>query len=539
MGPPRRVLAVIFLLGVFRCAASFAIQAATQITPTGGGGAPRIDWLTDGGDAARTGWVPGEQRLTRDTVPKLKLRWKISTGNAPRGLHALMPALIIGELQTPAGLIEVGIVSGVSDTLYAFDVDAGKLIWQRHWDDPQSTGGGATESASITDPRHNSFLQPGGSTSVPAIGPADADGRRPLYFVTGDGVLHAVNAADGHDLQPAFPFHAGKNWALNLTGDVLWMATTYAGASVVATRLSDPQHAVLSYDAGSGGVWGRRGVAVDSTGAAWMTTGNGPFDPAIGQYADSVISVRISGNALALADYYTPRNWNWLRRRQLDPDDTPVLFTYHGRELLVSAGEECRMVLLDARSPGGTDHQTPLARTAPFCNEEVDFQNGGSWGALSTWEDGSGTRWVLAPFRGPVSSGFKFPTVNRPAARAGGVAAFTVDEKAGALSLSPVWVSRDMDRGEPVVIANGVVFGYGSGEETQQVWPGVGLLFDASSRASKGTHATIYALDAATGRELWSSGDSITSWNHFSGITAVNGRVYLGTYDGTIWCFGV
>jgi len=28
-------------------------------------------------------------------------------------------------------------------------------------------------------------------------------------------------------------------------------------------------------------------------------------------------------------------------------------------------------------------------------------------------------------------------------------------------------------------------------------------------------------------------------WNHFSGITVVNGRVYLGTYDGTLYCFGV
>ena len=28
-------------------------------------------------------------------------------------------------------------------------------------------------------------------------------------------------------------------------------------------------------------------------------------------------------------------------------------------------------------------------------------------------------------------------------------------------------------------------------------------------------------------------------WNHFSGITVVNGRVYLGTYEGTLYCFGV
>ena len=53
------------------------------------------------------------------------------------------------------------------------------------------------------------------------------------------------------------------------------------------------------------------------------------------------------------------------------------------------------------------------------------------------------------------------------------------------------------------------------------------------------THATIYALDARTGKELWSSGDQITSFNHFSGLSVANGRVYIGTYDGTLYCFGV
>ena len=42
-----------------------------------------------------------------------------------------------------------------------------------------------------------------------------------------------------------------------------------------------------------------------------------------------------------------------------------------------------------------------------------------------------------------------------------------------------------------------------------------------------------------TGRELWSSGNQITSFSHFSGITVANGRVYIGTYDGTMYCFGV
>jgi outer membrane protein assembly factor BamB len=84
-----------------------------------------------------------------------------------------------------------------------------------------------------------------------------------------------------------------------------------------------------------------------------------------------------------------------------------------------------------------------------------------------------------------------------------------------------------------------MVFGYGSGEETKQAWPDIGLQFDSTIRAEKGTHATIYVLDAETGKELWSSAEQMHQWNHFSGITVANGRVYLGTYDGTLYCFGM
>ena len=96
-----------------------------------------------------------------------------------------------------------------------------------------------------------------------------------------------------------------------------------------------------------------------------------------------------------------------------------------------------------------------------------------------------------------------------------------------------------MRRGEPVIIVNGMVFAYGSGEETKQSWPDIGLQFDSSIRAAKGTHATIYALDAITGKELWTSGDQMKGWNHFSGITVVNGRSTWARTKGTLYCFGV
>ena len=51
--------------------------------------------------------------------------------------------------------------------------------------------------------------------------------------------------------------------------------------------------------------------------------------------------------------------------------------------------------------------------------------------------------------------------------------------------------------------------------------------------------AALYALDGQTGKELWSSGNQIESWNHFSGLTVANGRAYVATFDGTLYSFGV
>ena len=125
------------------------------------------------------------------------------------------------------------------------------------------------------------------------VGPPDAQGRRPIYFVTGDGMLHILNAATGDDLQPSYMFHTGKGWSLNLVDNVLWMANTYAGDTISAVRLDDPQHTVMNFNAGSGGAWGRRGAVIDSTGAAWTTTGDGVYDPTSDppRYANSVVGV--------------------------------------------------------------------------------------------------------------------------------------------------------------------------------------------------------------------------------------------------------
>jgi outer membrane protein assembly factor BamB len=100
-------------------------------------------------------------------------------------------------------------------------------------------------------------------------------------------------------------------------------------------------------------------------------------------------------------------------------------------------------------------------------------------------------------------------------------------------------------------VASGIAFTYAAGEDGTQVAPDVawnepggpkyggGLSSGSVRRIPNSRRATLYALDALTGKELWSSGDQITSWNHFSGLTVANGRAYIATFDGMLYCFGV
>jgi hypothetical protein len=133
------------------------------------------------------------------------------------------------------------------------------------------------------------------------------------------------------------------------------------------------------------------------------------------------------------------------------------------------------LYLLDSQS------LTPMFQTEPLSNV---------WGGLSSWQDDDGRRWVLAPVWGP----------------AGAIVAYKVEESNGKPALTQAWVSRNMSSPEPPVITNGVVFALSAGEST---------------------HATLYALDAATGKEMYSTGDQVTAPGNLTGITLANGRVYF------------
>jgi len=493
------------------------------------------DWLTDGGDTRRNNWQKDETLLTPANVKDMKLLWKIKLDNKPRQMHSLLEPLVIGRLDTSSGPKQVVIQVGVSDNVYAIDVDKGEILWHKHFDSSfQERPGG----------RGSSVLCPGGMTANVTIGPGAAPGKYVIYAASWDGKLHQLNAADGEDLAPPAKFMPpnGKPYAMSLWQNVIYThsAQGCGGNPNMAYTYDLATNKVGSWGPAGGGMWGRSGPAISKSGTMYTGTGDGRWDPENGLYGNGIIGVKQNPEtkSLDLVDYYGPSNAEWLWKRDLDMQVTPTIFDWNGKEYMVDASKECRMYLMDTESVGGDDHRTPVYRTPLICNEIVDFAEAGIWGSLASWEDAKGTRWVLTPFWGPKHPKFTAP-VEYGEVKKGAIAAFKMDTKDGKVQLTPVWISRDMNQAEPPLVANGMVFAYGSGENTAQAFPDVGLDFRMERRLPLSTHAVLYVLDAQTGKELWSSGNQIATWNHWSGIAVANGSVYINTYDGVLYRFGI
>ncbi len=501
------------------------------------------DMLTQGVDNGRTGWVKDEKGFTPANVGGTKLLWKLKLQSTPRAMHNLFSPLIAERVTTAQGVREIGVVAGVSDDLFGIDVASGQQIWHTHFD------GGPTPA-----PPANDTLCPAGQTAAPTMALV-APGRYTVYAVSWDGRLRQINAADGTDAAPPEKFlpGGGKPYALNLQDGVIYTATAQGcgGLPNAFYSFDLTSRRASAFIPAGGGLWGRRGAAIAPDGTVYLGTGDAQFDPSNRRLGNGIVGVKLdAGKQLQLTDFFGAPNANWLWRRDLDVNVTPVLFDHRGRKFLVGTSKECRLWLLDRDSLGGEDHRTTLHSTPLICNDAQAFDGKGVWGSLSAWQDGAGTQWVVAPFWGPVSKEFKAP-IEHSRPTGGGVAAFKLTERAGKWQLTPAWLSRDMDLAEEAIIANGIVFAYAAGEDASQVVPdaawnepggpkyGGGLSSGPARRIPTSRKAALYALDGQTGKELWSSGNQIESWNHFSGLTVANGRAYIATFDGVLYCFGV
>ncbi len=560
--------------------------------------APSNEWLTWGYDQERSGFNRAETTLSKDNVSKLAVLWSTQVPVVPKeiALSTLTAPLVV---QGVAGKTMV-FVESMDDALIALDADTGTLLWQKKYPN------------TLTAPRAATWLCPNTQNATPVIDKQ----KGIIYFTTSDGKLRGVSLSDGAERVTPTDFVTpfARTWSLNLIDDVIYSPTSRGCAdaisNVAAADVSDPMHPRVSrlYTNGGkpAGAWGRGGVVKGPKGIL-VQTEDGPFDPGGGSFGEAVLA--LATKEMRIVDSFAPTNWDHLNLKDLDMGAAnPVAFPYKNRTVVAPIAKESVLYLLDGNSLGGANHQTPLYQGPKLGNDEEVFQGRGVWGAIATYEDPQGQRFLYVPMWGPLSKSaptFKYSDGDTPD---GSLMAFQVTDDGGKLGAAPVWISSNMHVPDPPVIANGVVYAIQTGENTTQnqgraagpgragapaapgdpAAPGAGRgrgagpgptppaaaaqpaaagdqpadgragapgqggrgLFDpaaaaaaqqnsAKFRATPVSNLVLYALDAQTGKQLYSSEKIIPGWTHFSEPVVAAGKVFVVTWDAHVYAFGL
>ena len=273
-----------------------------------------------------------------------------------------------------------------------------------------------------------------------------------LNVITRDGMLHSIYVSNGGPSKPPVRFAPANT---NVTGLIVVDNVAYAAAG---PGCDAPPDQLLALDLASKQVATFRadtvGFALGPDGTVFVSTTAGEL-------------IALEPKTLALEGVY---------KAGQPFATTPVIFQHEDKAWLAAATKDGLFHVIDTSAMSAaltvSDPATPI-------------------GALASWQDASGTRWLLG-------------------STANGVVAWKVT----ATSLEAGWTHGASAPLAPVIVS-GVAF-----------------------TASTGSSPAVYALDAATGKELWNSGAKIGSPLRGGGLSAGNSQIYLGSNDGTLYVFG-
>ncbi len=448
------------------------------------------------------------------------------------------------------GTHDVVYVATENDSVYAFDAASGALLWH---DGPTSGAQallGAGEAPVPAGDYNSDQIAPTlGITATPVIDPATSAiyvvasskatvNGSPVYYQR----LHALNLATGLDEVTPHPIDGSVRFpgkgpggdgtsvifdprqyserdALTLVGGVVYTGWTshadeapYTGwvvgfhadtlglASVVNVDPNGTPAASNGVGTSGSSFWNSgAGFAADASGNLYNISGNGPFDPSVGDYGDSYLKFSTAGG-LAVADSFTPFNQNQLTTQDLDLGSSGLLLLPDVRDasgnalrLAVGSGKDGNIYVVDRNNLG------KFNASSNQIHQEVVAALGGA-------EFGSPAYYNGTIYFGAVGSTLR---------------AFSITN--GLVSATPTSQSPETfgyPGTSPTVSADGAANGI--------VWA-----------AENGTTAALHAFDAANlGRELYNSNqaasgrDQFGAGNKFITPMVANGRVYVGTTDG-------
>jgi outer membrane protein assembly factor BamB len=541
------------------------------------------EWTTSGYDAQRSNWVRSDPRISKTSIEdgQFQFLWKHTLENETRQLNGLTEPVLQDFLVGYRGFKSLAFLGGSGDRIFAIDTDLAKPYWTTHvtyaaatggippstWECPGglmaaasrrtpyppqvftggSGGGRARAKSAVGEPGKGAAIlaeraaraaatapragtgdgpPPASGAQVPPapkapvrqIPPVAFGGVDPLYVMGSDGLLRTLRVTDGATTAPPLAFLPPNAQPSNLIWtDGMVYASTSGGCggvtnAVWAIDTVAEQPKAIKWETGGPEIAGQSGVAFGSDGSVYVALrrDTGPnFRSGAPPPPGFTPDPRFAGSVVAL-DRLTLEVKDWFTAEGADFTATPTVLRHEGRDLVAIAGSDGKVYLLDGAKLGGADHKTPM-----HVSPGLGAASAGA--GMATWDDGT-ARWVLTPFAGQTD---------------GGIAAFKVTKTGAGFALEQAWKSRALTSPLAPIVVNGVVFAASGGE-----FQGESPSLSAADRAKKSSPAVLYALDAATGRELWSSGTTIQSFARV-GLAGGGGQVYVVTHDNTLYAFGI
>jgi outer membrane protein assembly factor BamB len=466
------------------------------------------DWSTNGGDAQRSSWVRTDPKISPASVaaPGFQLEWKVKLGN-----EALAAPVLLDRYIGYRGFRTYAFVGGSGESAFALDSDLGRVEWQKRFTARAYGSGGSCPGgtmAQLTRPVGAAFPSANaGRFGGGRGGPAKSGVGEPLE----GAVTLAQIAANRPPNPPPPPVPTAANrpavapagggfgprptflYGLSSDGDFHIMYVSNGEEAEAPIKFLPPNASVSDLSVVDGvayatttnhcggvpdGVWALDLTAKTVTNCQGsLAGGEAAFGPSGAYLTAGSKLVSLDQKTLAAGATYDAGQ----------PFSTaPLAFEYKGKTLIAAATKDGAIHLVDTAAPSVAAAKSAAGDSDPY--------------ALASWQTVAETRWIIA-------TGAK------------SITAWKIADANGALTLQPAWSAHNVSSSSAPLIINGVLF--------------------ALQRGDPGHNAILFAFDAATGKELWNSGNTIGSFVAKSGGLAAGGSsIYLGTNDGTLWAFG-
>ncbi len=440
--------------------------------------ASATDWLTYGFNVQRTGENPSETAITPATVANLHKLWSFDLGSV-----TIMQPVVATGVRVKGVRLDLIYMGAEHGDLYAINVVDGSKVWQ------QNLGSVRTQCTDIPDKVF-------GVSGSPYLDRANNQ----MFVMGGNGMLYALDLSTGSVL-PGWPVaittdpaHEHCYGGVNVFNGQVYAEiasycdfTPYHGKVVSVDMVTKKMRTF--FPAGprvnGGGVWGPGGVAIDpTTGNVFTATGNALTNPESYRYSEDVVELSSTLKVLG-------SNYPGLTGGDVDFGATPILYQPPGCSPMVAAKNKSGVLVSYVRGD---------VSVGPAQRLQVASVNDESFNGIPAWSD---TTHLLYIGNSSNSGVYKH-----------GMVAFSVDANC---QLSLAWqttVGPNFTSVSPPTVAGGLVY-YGDGYGNQ-----------------------LFALNATSGEQLWSSGSTIQG-AIYGAPTVVNGRVFVGSWDNKLYAFGL